>query len=141
MNIVYFKVDNLPHEKTNQVNFQLKNVELLRDGDVIATPGDINVTALPFFYFCSVPTGFRKIEFRMNNNPPARVVCSAGYLKTGDYLVNTPEGEIVLPFNALNGMWTLDKTTAARINHQDFMARAFTLIRPIKSNNRPAPLN
>lgn len=141
MNFVYFVVDHPPHEKNSQVSFYLKGVELLRDGEIIAAPGDIKITSLPYYYFCTVQTGFRKIEFRMKNNPPARIVCSAGYLKTGDYLVNTPEGEIILPFNALNGMWTLDKNSSVLIDHQGFVARAFTLIRPVKSNSRNVPMN
>lgn len=136
MNFVYFKVDNLPHEKSHQVSFYLKAVELVRDGEIIATPGDIKITTLPFFYFCIVPTGFRKIEFRMKNSPPARIACSAGYLKTGEYLVDTPEGETVLPFNALNGLWMLDRSTETAIDHRGFVARQFTLIRPVKSASR-----
>ncbi|UDJ84115.1 hypothetical protein [Kosakonia oryzae] len=138
MNFVYFKVDSLPYEKNHQVNFYLKGVELLRDGDIIASPGDIKITTLPFFYFCIVPTGFRKIEFRLKNHPPARIVCSVGYLKTGEYLVNTPDGEVTLPFNALNGLWTLDRTT---IDHRDFIARRFTLIRPVKNTTRNTSVN
>lgn len=136
MNLVYFSVDNLPHEKTIPVSFSLKNVELMRDGDVIASPGDIKITALPFYFFCPVPTGFRKIEFKMKNSPPARIVCSAGYLKSGDYLVNTPEGEKVYSFNALNGTWTLDRTRHAVIENRAFVERGFTLVRPMKTTNR-----
>ncbi len=141
MNVVYFKVDSLPYEKNHQVSFYLKDVELVRDGVIIATPGDIKVTTLPFFYFCLVPTGFRKIEFRLKNNPPARIDCSAGYLKTGEYLVDTPDGEMILPFNALNGLWTLDRSTQDTIDHRDFLARRFTLIRPVKNTNRNASVN
>lgn len=136
MNFVYFKVDNLPHDKTSHSGFLLKGVELLRDGEVIASPGDIKVTELPYFYFCCVPTGFRKVEFRMKNTPPPRVQCSAGYLKTGEYLVDTPEGELVLPFNALNGLWLLDMDSRVAFDNRDFMARNFTVIRPVKSAQR-----
>ncbi|MGP3592467.1 hypothetical protein [Vagococcus sp. WN89Y] len=136
MNFVYFKVDNLPHDKTNHGSFTLRGVELLRDGEVIAAPGDINVTELPYFYFCVVPTGFRKIEFRLQNSVPPRVQCSAGYLKSGDYLVDTPDGELVLPFNALNGSWTLDVGTRTVFDNRTFMERNFTLIRPVKSIHR-----
>ncbi|CAI8732318.1 hypothetical protein [Kosakonia quasisacchari] len=141
MNFVYFTVDNLPHEKNTPVNFSLKNVELLRDGDVIASLGDLKITSLPFFYFCPVPTGFRKIEFRMKNSPPARIVCSAGYLKSGEYLVNTPEGEKALSFNALNGQWTLDRASRVAIDHRHFVERGFTLLRPMKTNSRNASIN
>lgn len=141
MNFVFFRIDHAPHEKTSQVNFVLKNVELLRDGEVIAVIGDLTVTSLPFFYFCSVQTGFRKIEYRMANNPPARITCSAGYLKTGDYLVETPEGEKVMQFNALNGTWTLERNASAVIDHQGFLARDFTLVRPAKSSGRTVPFN
>ncbi|APG18896.1 hypothetical protein Y71_08590 [Kosakonia radicincitans DSM 16656] len=141
MNFVYFKVDSLPYEKNHQTSFYLKGVELLRDGDIIATPGDIKITALPFFYFCIVPTGFRKIEFRLKNSPPARIVCSVGYLKTGEYLVDTPEGEVILPFNALNGLWTLDRMAQTTIDHRDFLARRFTLIRPVKNTTRNTSVN
>ncbi|MEO3739729.1 hypothetical protein GA0061071_101266 [Kosakonia oryzendophytica] len=136
MNVVYFKVDHLPHEKTNHVNFCLKGIELLRDGEVVATPGDIKVTSLPFYCFCTVPTGFRKIEFKMKNAAPARIHCSAGYLKTGEYLVDTPEGETIFSFNALSGLWTLDRNEEEVIDHRAFRARDFTLIRPVKSANR-----
>ncbi|XTZ39735.1 hypothetical protein ACQYRI_07025 [Salmonella enterica] len=136
MNFVFFKVDNLPHEKMNHVNFTLKAVELLRDGEIIATPGDIQINSLPFFFFCMVPTGFRKIEFRMNNNAPSRILCSAGYLKTGEYLVNTPEGEKVFAFNALNGLWTVGKNTQVVIDNRAFLDQQFTVVGPLKNNNR-----
>lgn len=138
MNFVYFIVDDLPHEKTTPVSFSLKNVELLRDGDVIAALGDIKVTSLPFFYYCPVPTGFRKIELRMKNSPPARIVCSAGYLKSGDYLVKTGGEEKVFSFNALNGMWTPDKASRAVIDNRHFVESGFTLIRPVKNSSRNA---
>lgn len=141
MNFVFFKVDALPYQKNHQVSFYLKSVELLRDGDIIATPGDIHITSLPYYYFCMVPTGFRKIEFRLKNNPPARISCSVGYLKSGEYLVDTPDGEIILPFNAMNGLWTLDRTTQATIDHRDFLARRFTLLRPVKTATRNTSVN
>ncbi len=78
-----FKGSPSARKKTEHVNFYLKGVELLRDGEVVATPSDIKVTFLPFYYFCTVPTGFRKIEFKMKNAAPVRIHCSAGYLKTG----------------------------------------------------------
>ena len=139
MNVVYFKVDHLPHEKNNPVAFSLKSVELLRDGEVIATPGDVTVSALPYYYFCNVPIGFSKIEFRMKNSAPARIQCSAGYLKTGEYLVDTPEGEKVLPFNALNGLWTVDARVNEVIDHRGFQQRNFTLVRPAKNTTRKMP--
>ncbi|MGY5956241.1 Immunity protein 26 [Kosakonia sp. BK9b] len=140
MNLVYFKVDNLPHEKTSHGSFSLKGVELLRDGEVVVSLGDVKVDTLPVYRFCTVPTGFRKIEYRIKSGAPARIHCSAGYLKTGEYLVDTPQGEQTFAFNALNGQWTLDKNAQVVIDVRAFVERKFTLVRPAQNINRNAPV-
>ena len=138
MNVVYFKVDHPPHDKINPIHFYLKSVQLSRDGEVIADLGDLKVTSLPFYSFCIVPTGFGKIEFTMTNRSQLRIECSAGYIKTGEYLVATPAGELILPFNALTGLWTLSKIEKRYIDIQEFVERNYLLLGPVRNINRGA---
>ena len=138
MNVVYFKVDHPPHDKINPINFYLKSVQLTRDGEVIADLGDLKVTSLPFYSFSIVPTGFGKIEFTMTNRSQLRIECSAGYIKTGEYLVATPAGELILPFNALTGLWTLSKIEKRYIDIQEFVERNYLLLGPVRNINRGA---
>ncbi|WP_437889258.1 hypothetical protein [Phytobacter sp. V91] len=140
MNVVYFKVDHPPHDKINPIHFYLKSVQLMRNNEIIAQAGDFKITSLPFYYFCVVPTGFGKIDLTMSNRPQQRIECSAGYIKTGEYLVATPQGEIVLPFNALTGLWTLNKTEKDYINIQEFVERNYLLIGPVRSIHRGASI-
>lgn len=132
MNVVYFKVDHPPHEKQTPIHFYLKSVQLVRDNDVIANLGDLRITNLPAWFYTVVPTGFSKVEFSMKNRSQLRIECVAGYLRTGEYIVATPGGEITLPFNALTGLWTLNKQEREYIDHQEFMKRDYTLIRPAR---------
>lgn len=132
MNVVYFKVDHPPHEKQTPIHFYLKSVQLLRDNGVIADFGDLKITSLPAWFYTVVPTGFSRIEFSMKNRSQLRIDCFAGYLRTGDYIVATPGGEITLPFNALTGLWTLNKQERVYIDHQEFMERDYSLIRPAR---------
>lgn len=132
MNFVYLKVDHLSHEKQNPVHLNLKSVQLLRDNEVIAELGDLNITRLPAYYFRAVPTGFSKIEIAMKNRSQFRIQCHAGYLRTGEYIVASPEGEITLPYNALSGLWTLNKPDGIFINHREFISRGYALIRPTR---------
>lgn len=138
MNVVYFKVDHPPHEKINPIHFYLKSVQLTRGDEIIAEPGDLSVTSLPYYYFCVVPTGFGKIEFAMRNRSQLRIECSAGYIKTGDYLVATPDGEVVLPFNALTGLWTLSRSEKRYIDIQEFVQRNYFLLGPVRNIHRGA---
>lgn len=138
MNVVYFKVDHPPHDKINPIHFYLKSVQLSRDGEVIADLGDLKVTSLPFYSFSIVPTGFGKIEFTMTNRSQLRIECSAGYIKTGEYLVATPAGELILPFNALTGLWTLSKIEKRYIDIQEFVERNYLLLGPVRNINRGA---
>jgi hypothetical protein len=138
MNVVYFKVDHPPHEKINPIHFYLKAVQLTRDNEIIVDAGDLKITSLPFFYFSVVPTGFGKIEFTMRNRSQLRLECSAGYIKTGEYLVATPEGEVILPFNALTGLWTVNKTEKRYIDIQGFVERNYQLLGPVRNINRGA---
>ena len=132
MNVVYFKVDHPPHERPNSIHYYLKSVQLLRDNAVVADFGDLKITNLPAWFYTVIPTGFSKIEFSMKNRSQLRIECQAGYLRTGEYIVLTPGGEITLPFNALTGLWTLNKQEQVHIGHQEFMARNYSLIRPAK---------
>lgn len=132
MNVVYFKVDHPPHEKQTSIHFYLKSVQLLRDNGVIADLGDLKITSLPAWFYTVVPTGFSRIEFSVKNRSQLRIECFAGYLRTGDYIVATPGGEIILPFNALTGLWTLNKQERVYIDHQEFMERDYSLIRPAR---------
>ncbi len=138
MNVVYFKVDHPPHDKLNPIYFYLKSVQLTRANEVIAEPGDLKITSLPYYYFSVVPTGFGKIEFSMANRSQLRIECCAGYIKTGEYLVATPEGELILPFNALTGLWTLSKSEKQYINIQEFVERHYLLLGPVRNINRGA---
>lgn len=132
MNVVYFKVDHPPHERQTTVHYYLKSVQLLRDNAVVADLGDLKITNLPAWFYTVIPTGFSKIEFSMQNRSQLRIECYAGYLRTGEYIVSTPGGEITLPFNTLSGLWTLNKQGQVYIDHQEFMARNYSLIRPAK---------
>lgn len=132
MNVVYFKVDHPPHEKQTPIHFYLKSVQLMRDNVVVADLGDLKITSLPAWFFTVVPTGFSRIEFSMKNRSQLRIECFAGYLRTGDYIVATPDGEITLPFNALTGLWTLNKQERVYIDHQEFIERDYSLIRPAR---------
>ncbi|VYU73734.1 hypothetical protein [Metakosakonia massiliensis] len=138
MNIVLFQVERLPQQKNNFINFTLKSVQLLRDKKVIAELGDVRVDKLPFYYFCAVPTGFSKIEFTVKNKPPLRLVFRAGYLKSGDYIIATPAGEITLGFNALTGIWS-DKQQTFAMSHQQLTEREYVLLRPARVYPRHAP--
>ena len=138
MNVVYFKVDHPPNDKINPIHFYLKSVQLSRDGEVIADLGDLKVTSFPFYSFSIVPTGFGKIEFTMTNRSQLRIECSAGYIKTGEYLVATPAGELILPFNALTGLWTLSKIEKRYIDIQEFVERNYLLLGPVRTINRGA---
>lgn len=132
MNVVYFKVDHPPHEKQTPIHFYLKSVQLMRDNDVIADLGDLKITSLPVYFYTAVPTGFSRIEFTMKNRSQLHIECFAGYLRTGEYIVSTPGGEITLPFNALTGLWTLNKQQREYIDHQEFMERNYSLLRPAR---------
>jgi len=138
MNVVYFKADHPPQDKINPIHFYLKSVQLTRDNEIIAEPGDLKITSLPYYYFCIVPTGFGKIEFTMGNRSQLRIECSAGYIKTGEYLVATPQGELILPFNALTGLWTLSKSEKQFIDIQGFVERNYLLLGPVRNAHRGA---
>ncbi|MGK9172397.1 hypothetical protein KXR87_04100 [Yokenella regensburgei] len=138
MNVVYFKVDHPPHEKIHPIHFYLKSVKLIRDNEVIADLGDLKITSLPFYSFSIVPTGFGKIEFSLANRSQLRIECSTGYIKTGEYLVATPEGEVIMSFNALSGLWTLNKAEKRVIDIQEFTERHYYLLGPVRNINRGA---
>lgn len=138
MNVVFFKVDHPPHEKINPVHFYLKSVKLIRDNDVIADLGDLKVTSLPYYSFTMVPTGFGKIEYTLENRSQLRIECTAGYIKTGEYLVATPTGELIMPFNALTGLWTVNKSEKRAIDIQEFVNRKYLLLGPVRNINRGA---
>lgn len=138
MNIVFFRVDRVTQQKSNFINFTLKSVQLLRDNKIIAELGDVRIDKLPFYYFCTVPTGFSKIELTIKNKPPLRLDFRAGYLKSGDYIIATPAGDITLSFNALTGRWS-DKQQTFSMSHQQLTEHEYVLIRPARVYPRHAP--
>jgi len=94
MNFVYFKAEYPGYEASHSVNLVLKALRLFRDGEIIADVGDLKITSLPFYFFTTAATGFRKIEYSVKAPPMRRISYSCGYLPSGKYIVNTPEGEI-----------------------------------------------
>lgn len=142
MNFVYFKAEYPNYSGSHSVNLVLKALTLLRDGEVIADVGDLKITSLPFYFFITASTGFRKIEYSVNAPPMRRITYSCGYLPSGKYIVNTPVGEIQLAFNALTGLWQRQQQGARSINNREFVELGYALIRPARgrSGNRASLL-
>jgi len=130
MNFVYFKVEYPRNEGSLSSPLYLNDVVLLRDGDIVAELGDLKITHLPYCIYRSVPTGFRKIEYRLQTHSVRRITLSCGYLKSGEYIVNTPQGEEVLIWNALSGLWTRHSDDEMRIDGYKFVKNHYTIIRP-----------
>lgn len=139
MNFVYFKAEYPTYEGSHSVNLVLKALKLFRDGEIIADFGDLKITSLPFYLFTTASTGFRKIEYAVRAPPMRRISYSCGYLPSGSYIVNTPEGEIALAFNALTGLWQQDKPGARTLDNHAFIELGYVLIRPARSAGRKRP--
>ena len=131
MNFVYFKAENHQQDNTAPVNILVEDVVLMRDGEVIAGLGDIKITRLPLYIYRAVPTGFRKIEYKMKTNGHRRIMFSAGYLKTGNYFVETPDGEQMMNFNALSGLWAGEHEDEMPVDNHAFQNLGYAIIRPI----------
>nr|WP_318381824.1 hypothetical protein [uncultured Enterobacter sp.] len=137
MNFVYFKAEYPQHETHLPLTLYLKEVHLLRDGEIIDDFGDIKITSLPFFLFSTVTTGFRKIEFTMKTNSTRRITFSSGYLQSGDYIVQTPEGrEVTLLYNALSGIWVSEGEEGIQLDNNAFIENNYVLIRPLRITTR-----
>jgi len=136
MNFVYFKAEYPTYEGSHSVNLVLKGLTLLRDGEIIAEFGELKIASLPFYLFTTAATGFRKIEYVLKAPPTRRIRYSCGYLPSGKYIVNTPEGEIQLAFNALTGLWQKDKQDVMPIDNREFIASGYSLIRPARGTGR-----
>ncbi|WP_312213518.1 hypothetical protein [Pseudescherichia sp.] len=132
MNFVYFKAEYPNYPGSHSVNLVLKALKLLRDGEIIASVDDLKITSLPFYFFITASTGFRKIEYSVNAPPMRRIRYSCGYLPSGKYIVNTPDGETQLAFNALTGLWQGLQQGARPIDNREFVERGFALIRPAR---------
>lgn len=139
MNFVYFKAEYPSYQGSHSVSLVLKELKLLRDGETIADFGDLKITSLPFYLFTTATTGFRKIEYAVVAPPMRRITYSCGYLPSGKYIVNTPEGEIQLAFNALTGLWQRDKQGARAIDNREFIESGYSLIRPAHGAGRQRP--
>lgn len=136
MNFVYFKAEYPTYEGTHSVNLVLKALTLLRDGEIIADFGDLKITSLPFYLFTTASTGFRKIEYAVKAPPMRRIRYSCGYLPSGNYIVNTPEGETELAFNALTGRWQGDNQVVRTLDNREFIDLGYVLIRPARGAGR-----
>lgn len=132
MNFVYFKAEYPSYPGSHSVNLVLKALKLLRDGEIIADVGDLKITSLPFYLFFTASTGFRKIEYVMNAPPARRINYSCGYLQSGKYIINTPQGETQLAFNALTGLWQGQRQDTRPIDNREFIALGYALIRPVR---------
>ncbi|WP_312228344.1 hypothetical protein [Pseudescherichia sp.] len=139
MNFVYFKAEYPTYEGSHSVSLVLKGLKLLRDGEIIADFGDLKITSLPFYLFTTATTGFRKIEYAVEAPPMRRITYSCGYLPSGKYIVNTPDGEIQLAFNALTALWQRDKQGARAIDNREFIESGYSLIRPARGTGRKRP--
>lgn len=131
MNFVYFKAENHQQDNTVPINLMVEDVVLMRDGEVIARLGDVKITHLPLYIYRAVPTGFRKIEYKMKTNSHRRIIFSAGYLKTGDYYVETPDGEQTMNFNALSGLWTGEHENEKLLDNHTFQDQGYAINRPV----------
>ncbi|WP_318363055.1 hypothetical protein [Enterobacter sp.] len=131
MNFVYFKAENHQQDNNTPVNLVVEDVVLMRDGEVIAGLGDIKITRLPLYVYRAVPTGFRKIEYKMKTTSHRRILFSAGYLKTGDYYVETPDGEQTMNFNALSGLWTGVHEDEKIMDNHAFLNQGYAVLRPV----------
>ena len=139
MNFVYFKAEYPGYEGSHSVNLVLKALTLFRDGEIIADLGDLKITSLPFYLFATATTGFRKIEYTVKAPPMRRIRYACGYLPSGKYIVNTPEGERQLMFNALTGVWQRDSHGIRTIDNREFIALGYELIRPARGTGRQRP--
>jgi len=140
MNFVYFKAEYPGYEASHSVNLVLKALRLFRDGEIIADVGDLKITSLPFYFFTTAATGFRKIEYSVKAPPMRRISYSCGYLPSGKYIVNTPEGEIQLVFNALTGLWQQDRQGSRKIDNREFIALGYVLVCPARGVGRKRPV-
>mgnify|MGYP001007199111 CR=1 FL=1 len=140
MNFVYFKAEYPGYEASHSVNLVLKALRLFRDGEIIADVGDLKITSLPFYFFTTAATGFRKIEYSVKAPPMRRISYSCGYLPSGKYIVNTPEGEIQLVFNALTGLWQQDSQRSRKIDNREFIALGYVLVCPARGVGRKRPV-
>jgi len=140
MNFVYFKAEYPGYEASHSVNLVLKALRLFRDGEIIADVGDLKITSLPFYFFTTAATGFRKIEYSVKAPPMRRISYSCGYLPSGKYIVNTPEGEIQLVFNALTGLWQQDSHGIRKIDNREFIALGYVLVCPARGVGRKRPV-
>jgi len=140
MNFVYFKAEYPGYEASHSVNLVLKALRLFRDGEIIADVGDLKITSLPFYFFTTAATGFRKIEYSVKAPPMRRMSYSCGYLPSGKYIVNTPEGEIQLVFNALTGLWQQDSQRSRKIDNREFIALGYVLVCPARGVGRKRPV-
>ncbi|WP_337038034.1 MULTISPECIES: hypothetical protein [Pseudescherichia] len=140
MNFVYFKAEYPGYEASHSVNLVLKALRLFRDGEIIADVGDLKITSLPFYFFTTAATGFRKIEYSVKAPPMRRISYSCGYLPSGKYIVNTPEGEIQLVFNALTGLWQQDSQGSRKIDNREFIALGYVLVSPARGVGRKRPV-
>lgn len=131
MNFVYFKAENHQQDNTATINLLVEDVVLMRDGEIIAGLGDIRITRLPLYIYRAVPTGFRKIEYKMKSNSHRRIMFSAGYLKTGAYYVETPDGEQTMRFNALSGLWSGEHEDEKLMDNHAFLNQGYAVICPV----------
>lgn len=94
----------------------------------------MKISNLPFYSFHLVPVGFRKIEHLIKGEPGKYLQFSSGYLQSGEYRVETPNGEKVLGYDALTALWRLaDENDEERyLTTNEFISRDFSIIRPIK---------
>ena len=140
MNFVYFKAEYPGYEGSHSVNLVLKALTLFRDGEIIADVGDLKITSVPFYFFTTASTGFRKIEYTVKAPPMRRISYSCGYLPSGKYIVDTPEGEIQLVFNALTELWQQERQGAGTIDNRQFIALGYVLVRPARGASQKRPL-
>lgn len=136
MNFVYFNVEYPLQENNHTINLFLKEVHLVRNGEIIASFGDLKITSLPFFLFITVSTGFGRIEYKTKTSSTRRIRLSCGYLKSGEYIVQTPEGEEIFSYNALSGLWTRQSEEQLKIDNHTFIENDYTLLRPLRIISR-----
>lgn len=132
MQLIYFKVECVFPELLPSSPVALKEVTLTRDGEIISTFSDLKIKKLPFYIFHLVPIGFRKIEHQVRGDMGKHLRFSSGYLQSGEYIVETPDGEKTLRYDALTALWQPETEGDAYLTTNDFVAKDYSLLKPVK---------
>lgn len=132
MQIIYFKAECAFPELLPSSPVSLQEVILTRDGEIISSFSDLKLKTLPFYLFHLVPIGFRKIEHQVRGASDSHLQFSSGYLPSGEYRVETPDGDKTMTYDALTALWKPDAHTERYLRTNDFTAENYCILRPLK---------